>query len=83
MTPQESINRAVGILPDALYTTREVAWILGYRGKSDKANTNRIAELSPLELVRTRTGPNGGKVMFFGRDILAFIESRRQTRKAS
>ena len=81
-SPQESIGLAVGILADALYTTREVAWMLGYRGK-DKSNTNRVAQISPIELVRTRTGPRGGKVMFLGRDILAYIESRRQTVRAS
>ena len=71
------------IHPDKLYSAREVAEILGYRSSSDKANTNRIYEISDEELPRVPVGPRGGKRMIWGRDILDFIEQRRQGRRLS
>lgn len=78
----QPIHSAVAIQPDALYSPDEAAWILGYRGTSRKANTNRVHEIPYEELARVPVGPRGGKTMFLGRDLLGFIESRRRTRKA-
>ena len=39
----------------------------------------RVYEIDPRELIKTRMGAKGGRLMFWGRDILGFIEGRRQT----
>lgn len=67
--------------PDVLYTPDEAAYLLGFRSEKRKTNQNRLSEIDYSELPRVRVGPRGGKVMFLGRDVLAFIESRRATRK--
>lgn len=71
------------IYPDALYSVRETAAHLGFRSTSDKANTNRVHEIAYEDLPRVKIGAKGGKVMFQGRDILAYIEAHRHTRRAS
>lgn len=83
MTIPEKIGQAQEILPDALYSPEEAAFLLGYRSANAKSNTNRVHEIDYSELARVPVGPRGGKVMFLGRDIIAFIESRRMTKKAS
>ena len=64
------------ILPDRLYTVREVADILRVPASNDKTRTNAIYAIPGHELPRTPTGPNGGRVCFQGRHIASYIESR-------
>lgn len=64
------------ILPDRLYTVREVADILRVPSAKDKTRTNAVYAIPAHELRRTPTGPNGGRVCFQGRHIAAYIESR-------
>lgn len=58
------------IVPWALYTAGEVGRLL-------RLSRKRVYELSPRELPRTRVGPNGGSVRFQGKDLLHFLEQRR------
>lgn len=71
------------IQPDAIYSTAEAAYLLGFRGKSKKAATNRVHEIPYEKLARVKTGPHGGKVGFLGRDLLAYINSCRLTTKSA
>ena len=41
---------------------------------------NWVYEIDPRELIKTRMGAKGGRTMYWGREILGFIEGRRQTR---
>ncbi len=69
----------VEIVPDALYSVEETAEILSFRGANPKSRTNAVYRICPAELARTATGPNGGNYAFRGRDILAYMDSRRKT----
>lgn len=62
--------------PDGLYTPLEVADMLRFTG-SEKSRTNRVYAIPREELPRIRVGPRGGKAMFQGRDILAYLDLRR------
>ena len=73
------VNADRAICPDALYSDKETAHLLGYRGKSDKANTNRIHEIEYGELPRVKVTKR--KVMFLGRDILKYIDEHRMAEK--
>ena len=73
----EGIQEKLVPEPDALYDPLETARILGFRGKPEGAK-NRIYEIPAKELPRTWVGPNGGKAMFRGRDILAYMDARRR-----
>lgn len=71
------------IQPDGLYSSDEAAHLLGFRSANQKANRNRLYEISYEELARVPVGAKGGRIMFLGRDILAYIEARRTTRKSA
>lgn len=71
------------IAPDGLYSTDEAAHRLGYRGPNQKANRNRVYEIPYADLPRVPVGARGGKTMFLGRDLIAFIERRRQTARSA
>lgn len=73
----EEMREKIEIMPDALYSPEELADILGFRG-GPKSRTNSVYAIPASELARTPTGPKGGRVMFRGRDILDFINSRRR-----
>lgn len=74
------------IQPDGLYSTDEVAEILGYRSNAKdakKVNRNRVYEI-PYELLhRTKIGAKGGRVMYRGRHILEYLDRCCQTRKTA
>lgn len=70
------------IAPDGLYDTDEVAFLLGFRGKSKKGNRNRVYEIKPERLARVHIGAKGGRTMFLGRDILRYIDSCRTEKSA-
>lgn len=74
------LHEPMAIMPDALYSPAEVAWILGFRGKSVSSRLNRVYEIPGEQLPRVPVGPRGGKLMYLGRDILAYIESRRTSK---
>lgn len=69
------------IQPDALYSVREAAYLLGFRGKSEKANTNRIHAIPYGELARVKILQR--KVMFMGRDLIDYIARHRHAERAS
>ena len=69
------------ILPGALYSPGETAVLLGFRARTQKGRQNAIARIPPYQLPRTPTGSGGGNVMFLGRDILAYVEMKRQGRR--
>ncbi len=69
------------IVPDQLYTPYETAELLGMQSKAEdpkkrkRAMECRVCEINPRELIR---GAKGGRLMFWGRDILGYIEGRRR-----
>ena len=73
------------IVPDQLYTPYETAELLRMEPKGDDVKNrkrkmeNRVYDIDPRELIKTRMGAKGGRLVFWGRDILGFIEGRRQT----
>jgi hypothetical protein len=57
------------ILSNVLYTSDEAAHLLGL-------SVRKLWEIPSQELPRTRTGPGGGKVMWYGRNLLLYIRQR-------
>ena len=78
-----SVSELLLIEPDRLYSPVEVAVILrmeprvGDVKKRKRAMANRVYEIDPRELVKTRMGAKGGRTMYWGRDVLQYIEGRR------
>lgn len=77
------VSDLLPIEPDRLYSPVEVAVILRMESsasdmkKRKRAMENRVYDMNPKELARIRMGAKGGRLMFWGRDILGYIEGRR------
>lgn len=74
-------SQTIEVDPDALYDALETAIILGYGG-SEKNRRSQVSAIPDQKLRRTRTGPNGGSVMYLGRDVIAYVQSCRAFRVA-
>lgn len=61
---------------DALYDAPEAALIIGVRGDR-KSRQNHMYEIPSAVLPRHRTGPNGGRFRWLGRDLLRYRSERR------
>lgn len=67
----------VEIDPDALYTAAEAAIIIGVRG-TKRARRNAMYQIPADRLPRILSGPNGGRIRWLGRDLLAYREGKRE-----
>jgi hypothetical protein len=63
------------ILPHARYTPAEAAALLGFGNR-----TKTIYEVPERQLRRLRVGPNEGRVLFLGRDLIAYLERPTRSR---
>lgn len=70
--PAEHPQRKLEVLPDAMYSVRDVAEILDFESRP-----GTIYDIPEAELVPTWVGPRRGKKMFRGRDILRYIDAGR------
>lgn len=63
------------IIPHARYTPAEAAALLGFGSRM-----KTIYDVPERQLPRRRVGPNEGRVLFLGRDLIAYLERPTRSR---